>query len=85
MSIETTHYVNRQDAIDMLRQVGIEEPEKLNNEELGTQLYFASRELDEERYRFENYLVVDWTYDEPPTYLDEQLGEGHNAWRCDWH
>ena len=41
MSIETTHYVNRQDAIDMLRQVGIEEPEKLNNEELGTQLYFC--------------------------------------------
>lgn len=78
MSIETTHYVNRQDAIDMLRQVGIEEPEKLNNEELGTQLYFASRELDEERYRFENYLVVD------SSYLNEADGDEHEEWRWAW-
>lgn len=78
MSIETTHYVNRQDAIDMLRQVGVEDPEKLNNEELGTQLYFASRELDEERYRFENYLVVDLPY------LNESTGEELEEWRCAW-
>ena len=78
MSIESTHYVNRQDAIDMLRQVNVEDPENLNDEELGTQLYFASRELDEERYRFENYAVVSWTY------LTEPPGEEHDCWRWAW-
>ncbi len=78
MSIESTHYVNRRDAIQMLYDKGADFNEDMSNEKLSEILYWVSREDNNEEYIFENYIVVDWTKWNEPEFDKWEL------WRSSW-